>query len=199
MPVFTTLALLGLAAASCAGRDRPNGPANRDYDKYVHVAAVEPAWAGHVQSLLEKGGIPSVVEGSRSYGVRVPPDKKEQAMTILRADAAKHGYRAVFPTPEPFLGVPEDRARTIEDEHPGVDSRLRGITTMTEVQSSDYATYSRYKKDGQIANEEVRGGFVYFAVKEPRHVPLAGGGAAADGAYITVINRFKAPLARDKR
>ena len=102
------------------------------------------------------------------------------------------------PMPEPFLGVPEDRARKFEDENLGVDSPLRGITTMTEVQSSDYATYSRYKKDCQIANEEIRGGFVYFAVKEARDVPLAGSGGAADGAYITVTNRFKAPLPKVK-
>jgi hypothetical protein len=100
--------------------------------------------------------------------------------------------------PAPFLGVPEDRTRKFEDENPGVDSPLCGITTMTEVQPSDHVTYSRYKKGGRIANEEVRGGFVCFAVKEPRHVPLAGGGGAAGGAYITVINRFKAPLPKDK-
>jgi hypothetical protein len=198
MYLFTTFALLGLVAVGCAEGDRADLPANRDYNKYVHVAAVEPAWAEHVEAVLAKAGIPSVVEGSRVYGVRVPPGKKEQAVAILKADVAKHGYRAVFPTPGPFLGVPEDRARKFEDENPGLDSLLRGITTMTEVQSSDYATYSRYKKDCQIANEEIRGGFVYFAVKEARDVPLAGSGGAADGAYITVTNRFKAPLPKVK-
>jgi hypothetical protein len=103
------------------------------------------------------------------------------------------------PMPGPFLGVPEDRARTFEDENPGVDSPLRGTTTMTEVQPSDYATYSRYKEDGRVVHEEVRGGFVYFAVKEPRHMPLAGGGGAASGASLTVIERFKAPLPKDEQ
>jgi hypothetical protein len=98
------------------------------------------------------------------------------------------------PQPPPFLGVPEDRARKFEDEDPGVASPLRGVTTMTEVQPADYATYTQLKKDGRIAQEEARGGFIYFAVNEHRHLPLSGGGGAAGGAYLTVVNRYKAPI-----
>jgi hypothetical protein len=97
--------------------------------------------------------------------------------------------------PPPFLGVAEDRARKFEDENPGIDSRLRGVTTMTAVEPADYATYLQLKKDGRIAKEETRGGFVYFAVNETRHAPLAGGGAgAASGASFTLVNRYKAPI-----
>jgi hypothetical protein len=95
----------------------------------------------------------------------------------------------------PFLGVPEDRTRQIEEENPDIDSRLRGATTMTEVRTADYATYLRLKKEGRLAREEVRGGDVYFAVNEGRHAPLPGGGAgAAGGAYSTLVSRYKAAI-----
>jgi hypothetical protein len=95
----------------------------------------------------------------------------------------------------PFLGVPEDRTRKIEEENPGIDSRLRGLTTMTEVQTADHATYLRVKKEGRIAKEETRGGIVYFSVDELRNVPLANGGAgAASGAAVTVVSRYKAAI-----
>jgi hypothetical protein len=57
------------------------------------------------------------------------------------------------PQPQPFLGIAEDRARRIEEENPDIDSRLRGITTMSEVQSSDYATYLRLKTDGTVVKD----------------------------------------------
>lgn len=99
------------------------------------------------------------------------------------------------PEPLPFLGVPEDQTRKIEDENPNIDYRLRGVITMTDVQVADYATYSRLKKLGQLAQEETRGGVVYFAVNEGRHAPLSGGGAgAASGAFLTVVSRYKAPI-----
>ncbi len=104
---------------------------------------------------------------------------------------------AQVPAP-PFLGVPEDRTRKIEDENPAIDSRLRGLTTMTEVQTADHATYSRIKKEGRIAKEETRGGFVYFSVDEFRTVPLANGGAgAAGGVAVTVVSRYKAAIPKD--
>src|SRR5688500_7445665 len=76
------------------------------------------------------------------------------------------------PQPQPFLGVAEDRTRRIEEENPDIDSRLRGITTMTEVRPADYATYLQLKQDGKVVKEETRDGFVFFAVEEMRHAPL---------------------------
>ena len=102
------------------------------------------------------------------------------------------------PPPEPFLGVAEDRTRRIEEDNPDIDSRLRGITIMTEVQPSDYATYVQLKKDGKVVKEETRDGFVFFAVNEMRHTPLPAAGGGAGSAYITVTNRFKAPVPKDK-
>lgn len=102
------------------------------------------------------------------------------------------------PQPQPFLGIADDRTRHIEEENPIIDSRLHGITTMTEVQSSDYATYLQLKKDGKVVQEETRDGFVFFAVEEQRHAPLPAAGGGAGGAYITVTSRFKAPVPKDK-
>ncbi len=102
------------------------------------------------------------------------------------------------PQPQPFLGIAEDRSRRIEEENPDIDSGLRGITIMTEVQSSDYVTYLRLKKDGKVVKEESRDGFIFFAVEELRHAPLPAASGGAGSAYITVTNRFKAPVPKDK-
>jgi len=102
------------------------------------------------------------------------------------------------PQPQPFLGVAEDRTRRIEEDKPEIDSRLWGITTMTEVRPSDYATYLQLKTDGRVAKEETHDGFVFFAVEEMRHAPLPAAGGGAVSASITVTNRFKAPIPKDK-
>src|SRR5262245_48426717 len=96
--------------------------------------------------------------------------------------------------PRPFLGVPEDSTRKIEDENPDIDPRLHGVTTMTAVQPADYATYLRHKEGGKVAKEESRDGLLFFATEESVHVSLPAAGEAAGGAYIKVTNRFKAPL-----
>lgn len=102
------------------------------------------------------------------------------------------------PQPQPFLGIAEDRARKIEEENPDIDSRLRGITTLTKVQSSDYATYLQLKKDGRVVQEEARDGFVFFAVEERRDAPLPAAAGGAVSAWIIVTNRFKAPIPKDR-
>src|SRR5262245_43918316 len=97
--------------------------------------------------------------------------------------------------PLPFLGVPEGTARTFGGENPDIDSRIRGVTTMTEVQPADYATYSQLKKEGRGAAEEARGGVGDFGVNEGRHLPLAGRGAGGGtGASVTLVSRYKAPI-----
>ena len=102
------------------------------------------------------------------------------------------------PPPKPFLGIAEDRTRRIEEDNSDIDSRLRGIATMTEVRPSDYATYLQLKKDSRVAKEETRDGFVFFAVEETRHAPLPAAAGGAGSAYITVTNRFKAPVPKEK-
>lgn len=112
-----------------------------------------------------------------------------------RSPDGEPAFSALDPEPPPFLGVPEDCTRRIEDENPAIDPRLRGVTTMTAVQAVDGATYARLKKEGRVAEEEQRGGVVYFSVSELRDVPLVDGGAgAAGGAAVTVVSRYKAPL-----
>jgi hypothetical protein len=87
MSVFIFVALLVLAAVDCPKRDRTGVPANRDYENYIQVGTVEPAWAEHVQAVLRKGGIPSIIEDSRAYGVRVPPCAQGAPEAPLTRDA----------------------------------------------------------------------------------------------------------------
>lgn len=98
---------------------------------------------------------------------------------------------APSPGPEPFLGFPEDRVRRMEDENPESALRGLGVITMTEVQTTDYATYRQYKERGAIIKEERRGGEVLFATEDSLHVPIGEGG---DGAYVLVTRRYKATL-----
>jgi hypothetical protein len=106
--VLFTLAIALMVEVFAVGSEailRVSGPAvskrksdlyaNQD-SKYVGVAAIDPKWAQHVQTLLERNGIPNIVEGSVAYGVSVPPDKKERAVELLQADVARHGYWARF-------------------------------------------------------------------------------------------------------
>ncbi|MGD0899574.1 MAG: hypothetical protein ABR915_17225 [Thermoguttaceae bacterium] len=65
---------------------------NEDYARYVHVGVIDPKQAGSVGKLLEDHGIPNIIEGSVAYGVSVPPEKKEGALELLKADAAKRNY-----------------------------------------------------------------------------------------------------------
>ena len=94
-----------------------------------------------------------------------------------------------------FLGVPENESRTIDQDNPEIDGRLRGATTVTPVMATDYATYQKLKDDGEVVHEERHGRFVYFAVSDVRHAPLPRAGPdAAMGAYFEVTVRHKAEL-----
>jgi hypothetical protein len=101
-------------------------------------------------------------------------------------------------TPHSFLGVAEDHTVRIEQENAEIDSRLHGITSMTEVQLAHYATYRQLKNEGRIVEEETRDGFVFFSIEENMHAPLPAAGGGAGSAYLPVTNRFKAPLPQDK-
>ncbi len=60
-----------------------------DYRSFVSVAAIDPAKAKHVTTLLDTNGVPNLVEGSVVYGVSVPPAMKEKAIALLKADSQR--------------------------------------------------------------------------------------------------------------
>jgi hypothetical protein len=90
------LSLMTLGLGSCAHRPSPQA-ATPDYSKFVHVAVIDPKMAGHVGQVLERAGIQSIIEGSRGYGVSVPPDTEARAASLLRADSASQKYWIQFP------------------------------------------------------------------------------------------------------
>ena len=79
---------------------KQQGGFHDDFASYVSIAAINPKAADRVIALLDANGIPNIVEGSVIYGVSVRPSQFGQALALLKADAAKHGYHAVFQTPE---------------------------------------------------------------------------------------------------
>lgn len=87
-----------------------------------------------------------------------------------------------------FLGLPDNASRKVGDENP--ESELRDITKISEVISSKYSDYQRQKKAREIAAQQIRDGYVYYAIELLRHVPFADGRSA----YITVTERYKARL-----
>jgi hypothetical protein len=98
MRIVVVLCIVGLSLGlgACSRKGTAELYVNQDYEKYVSAAAIDPKRAEHVRKLLEEAGIPNIVEGSVVYGVSVPPDKKEQAIKLLRADAATEGYQVTF-------------------------------------------------------------------------------------------------------
>jgi hypothetical protein len=92
--VFCSVSVI-LGAGGCNQKGSADLYANQDYEEFVGIAVVDPKWGEHVQMLLEHAGIANIVEGSRAYGVSVPPGKKEQAVKLLKVDAI-HGYWATY-------------------------------------------------------------------------------------------------------
>lgn len=78
---------------------------------------------------------------------------------------------------ETFLGVP------VDEEQKGIF----GITTMTKVETSDYASYLKAKKQGDVVAEERRGDYTYYAIGNVRH---------AGDAYVDIVERYKAKRPR---
>lgn len=101
------------------------------------------------------------------------------------SDSSDSGASAGPAAPAPFLGVPHDESRKIDDRK----SPLFGVPKMTKVETAGYARYLSLKASGRITAEERRGEFVYFAIDGTLHVPL--GGAEA---YVDVVERYRAPL-----
>ena len=92
-----------------------------------------------------------------------------------------------------FLGLPDDVSRKIGDEYP--ESALRDITSISKVHSSTYDDYLRRKNEERIKAKELRNGHIYYAIEVVRHVPFPDG----SGAYVTVTERYKAKLPREKQ
>ena len=92
-----------------------------------------------------------------------------------------------------FLGWPDDQARTIADEQPDADPRIREQVTMTEVRTVPYETYQSMRSAGQVTVEERRDGQVYFAVQRTMQVPITGRpGMAPAVVYVGMIERYRA-------
>jgi hypothetical protein len=84
-----------------------------------------------------------------------------------------------------FMGLADDEEGRLNDP----ESALNGFVDVSKVQLVDYSEYSRRKASGDIFTEEIRGSFVYFAVKNYVHVQLE-----YARAYTPVTERYKAPV-----
>jgi hypothetical protein len=101
-----------------------------------------------------------------------------------------------FSPASPFLGVPENAAQSLAEKNPAIDSDLRDITAVSPVELTSWDTYLQFKQNKKIIAEERKEGFVYFAVREMRHIPLRREGGGALGATVGVVLRFKAPVSQ---
>ncbi len=79
-----------------------------DYDKFVAVAAIDPALANRVGQVLERAGIQCIIEGSVVYGVQVAPESESKAVSLLRADSAAEKYWIQFSSDN--VGEPSNAA-----------------------------------------------------------------------------------------
>jgi hypothetical protein len=85
-----------------------------------------------------------------------------------------------------FLGLPDDQQRTIEQDNPNIDSRLRGIAIISKVELADYQEYQRQKQAGHISEEARHGDYIYYAIQTARD---------AGPAMVMVTARYKAVVA----
>jgi len=84
---------------------------------------------------------------------------------------------------------PDDQERTLDQENPGIDGRLRGIVSVTKVQATDDEQYQRQKQAGHVAQEERHDRFIYYAIQESRD---------AGPAMYSLRSVTKRPLARTR-
>jgi hypothetical protein len=97
---------------------------------------------------------------------------------------SSEGSRRPTTVPWTFPGLPDDQERTIDQENPGIDGRLRGIVTITKVRAADYEQYQLQKKAGRVEREERHDGLIYYAIQESRD---------AGPAMVLITERFKTP------
>jgi hypothetical protein len=95
-----------------------------------------------------------------------------------------------------FLDLPEDQERKYEESNPEADPQLRGIVTVTKVQTSDYATYQRLHAANRVVAETRVGTWQYFATDELKQVklPPLRMGQPPRTATLTITSRFKAEV-----
>ena len=68
----------------------------KDWKGIAGVSGMDKITQIHVRNLLLSYDIESLMEGSLICGISVPPNKAEQAIKLLRADAPKGGYYVWF-------------------------------------------------------------------------------------------------------
>lgn len=94
--IRTLLWVTLVVAAFLGGIEYQRRMAVVDYDKFVPIAAIDPATADHVSQFLEQNGIETIIEGSVVYGVSVAPDQESRARSLLQADSAAGKYWIQF-------------------------------------------------------------------------------------------------------
>ncbi len=65
-----------------------------DAEKWVTVATIhiDDKVIANVHKALQKANIPVLIGGSLSYGVRVPRQYRDRALTVLESDSRKNRY-----------------------------------------------------------------------------------------------------------
>jgi hypothetical protein len=88
-----------------------------------------------------------------------------------------------------FLGLPDDQERTLDQDNPGIDGRLRGVVSITKVQVADYEQYQRQERAGRVDHEARHDRFIYYAIRESRDV---------GPAMVFITERYKAAIPLSK-
>jgi hypothetical protein len=98
VPTYVLL-LLVLEFGICSCGQQSHIPSSSiDYTKFVSIAGIngDPKLVKHVEGVLHAVGITAIIEGSVVYGISVPPDRRPEAIEVLRKDAAQHKYWIEF-------------------------------------------------------------------------------------------------------
>ncbi|MEM7456319.1 MAG: hypothetical protein AAF456_18370 [Planctomycetota bacterium] len=62
------------------------------FEEFEAVGGINSDDADHVVQLLHDNRIPNIVEGSRIYGIPVPPKHVERAIRIVETDSKRRNY-----------------------------------------------------------------------------------------------------------
>ena len=87
--VFIAIAVLGLLLGGC--QHTPPATADLDRSGWIEVARLVTPWSYQkMLRVMEDEGIPAWIDGAGypSYPLKVPPEHRERATTLLR----QHGY-----------------------------------------------------------------------------------------------------------
>jgi aspartokinase len=84
--------LLVAAGMSACSRPRPVSADSQQAKVPVATVPGVPGVLTNVLSALTEAGIPFLASGSSTYVIQVSPNKKSQAIEILKRDAQLHKY-----------------------------------------------------------------------------------------------------------